>query len=470
MRLWPFRRAPAPEAKYSAVGPNIARIYTGQAVWAPRSYEVFSREGYQQNAIAHAAIRLVAKSAASVPILLYDAMGQEVEAHVILDLLDRPSGMYSGAAFLEAVFAYLLISGNAYIEAVGPERGAPKELWPHRPDRMQVIAGRYGFPEGYRYTVNGLPKDWRADPLTGFGPILHLRDFNPLDDWYGMGRIEAAATAIDRHNAAAAHNKALLDNGARPSGALVFKPVKVGPDQVDSAPQSMIDAATEKLTTTHVGPEKAGKPLVFSGDVTWQDMGTSPKDMDFFEGMQDSARLICHAIGVPSMLLIPGENTYSNRAEANLELYERTVIPLVEMLLDGLNAWLCPRYGEGLRLGIDMDGISALEPRRESRRNSALELYNAGVIDLAEAREMLQYGKPGKDFEVKPDATLVAQLASATVLDAAGDGPLLDYLDRTGLGDAGAMRAAALAQFEDDDMGVQPPPRVDGETDDADEI
>ena len=37
-----------------------------------------------------------------------------------------------------------------------------------------------------------------------------------------MSPIEAAATAIDIHNTAARWNKALLDNSARPSGALVY--------------------------------------------------------------------------------------------------------------------------------------------------------------------------------------------------------------------------------------------------------
>ena len=36
--------------------------------------------------------------------------------------------------------------------------------------------------------------------------------------------LEAAAIAIDTHNSAAAWNKALLDNAARPSGALVYDP------------------------------------------------------------------------------------------------------------------------------------------------------------------------------------------------------------------------------------------------------
>jgi HK97 family phage portal protein len=432
--FWPFgRRSGAPEQKYSAAGPNIARVLLGQAVWTPRRYESFADEGYARNAISFRAVKMVATCAAGLPLVLHDGRDKEVEEHPITDLLSNPSPGYSGSAFLEAVYAYLLLAGNSYIEAVGPERGEPRELWPLRPDRMQVIAGRYGMPEGYRYTVNGLPKDWQSNPLTGEGPILHLKEFNPLDDWYGMSRIEAAAYGIDRHNAASAHNKALLDNGARPSGALVFKPVKLDDGTYSAAPQGMVDDALTRLTTDRVGPVNAGKPFVFSGDVAWEEMGTSPKDMDFHEGKLDAARDILAAIGVPAMLLIPGESTYSNRAEANLEFYERTVIPLAETLVSGLNNWLCPRFGDGLRLKVDMDGVSALEPRRESRRKSALDLMAAGVISGNEAREMLQYGERGPDFVEKPDAAVLTALQAPEFIEVAGFEPLYRYMRDCGL-------------------------------------
>ena len=57
---------------------------------------------------------------------------------------------------------------------------------------------------------------------------LHLSLFHPLDDHYGFAPLEAAATALDVHNAASAWNKALIDNSARPSGALVYAPKEGG--------------------------------------------------------------------------------------------------------------------------------------------------------------------------------------------------------------------------------------------------
>ncbi len=54
--------------------------------------------------------------------------------------------------------------------------------------------------------------------------VVHIKALHPRDDHYGMGCIEAAIGAASVHNRAARWNKALLDNGARPSGALTYEP------------------------------------------------------------------------------------------------------------------------------------------------------------------------------------------------------------------------------------------------------
>ncbi|MFC4480352.1 phage portal protein, partial [Flavobacterium chungangensis] len=58
----------------------------------------------------------------------------------------------------------------------------------------------------------------------GRASILHLKALHPLDDHYGLGCVGAAAGAVAIHNAATVWNKALLDNAARPSGAMVYDP------------------------------------------------------------------------------------------------------------------------------------------------------------------------------------------------------------------------------------------------------
>jgi phage portal protein BeeE len=82
------------------------------------------------------------------------------------------------------------------------------------------LPGPDGWPQAYEYSAAG--STVRFNQNATLPPILHLTLFNPLDDHYGQSPLEAAAITIDTHNAAACWNKALLDNAARPSGALVY--------------------------------------------------------------------------------------------------------------------------------------------------------------------------------------------------------------------------------------------------------
>lgn len=175
----------------------------GKPVWSPRDYSKFADEAYARNVIAHRAIGLIAQGAASVPWLLYSGKGDnraELNSHPALTLLNRPNPNTSGSQFIENLIAYRLISGNAYLLAVGPKEQAPLELHLLRPDRVQVVAGKNGLPQGYQYETASKIHYYNVHPVTGRSEILHLKTFHPLNDWYGLSPVEAAAYSIDQHN------------------------------------------------------------------------------------------------------------------------------------------------------------------------------------------------------------------------------------------------------------------------------
>ncbi len=357
----PFRFAKqAPEAKASQTAQVIALQTSGRARWTPRDYAALTREGYLKNAVVHRAVRLVAENAASVSWLLYDGVAEH-DRHPLLDLITRPNPRQDGAAFLESVFAHLQLAGNAYIEAVILD-GAVRELHALRPDRMRVVPGSDGWPDAYEYHVGGrsVRFDQAQNAPSAIPPILHLTHFHPLDDHYGLSPLEAAAVAVDTHNAAASWNKALLDNAARPSGALVYS----GPDG-SILSESQFDRLKRELEDNYQGAVNAGRPLLLEGGLDWKAMSLSPKDMDFLDAKHNAAREIALCFGVPPMLLgIPGDATYSNYQEANRALWRDTILPLASRVGAALSQWLAPAYGGPLRLSVDSDRIEALNSDR----------------------------------------------------------------------------------------------------------
>jgi HK97 family phage portal protein len=376
----------------------------GQPKWTPRKYDEFAKEGYQRNVIAYRCIQLIAAGAASVPWLLYQGENEvEDENHELLKLLKRPNPQQGGADLFEAWYAFELIAGNSYMEAVGPDMGPPKELYALRPDRMKVIPSNLGTPAAYEYQVGSLKRSWQMNPLTGEGPILHIKRFNPLDDWYGMSPIEAAAYGIDQHNSAGAWNQALLQNSARPSGMLSAQPKEGPPTLTDEQFNRLKSEIDEKFS----GPANAGRPMLGEGGLVWQEMAWNPKDMDWMNGRNLSARDICAAFGVPSMLVnVEGDATYANYKEARLALWEDTICPLIDRRVDALNNWLVPKFGEDLRLGYDEDAISALGPKRE-------ELWarvdKATFLSINEKRAAVGYDDvEGGDDVLVPSTSLPA--------------------------------------------------------------
>ncbi len=377
----------APEAKASRIARLIAFDSGGRARWTPRDYAALTREGFVRNAIVYRAVRLVAESVGALAFVLYEG-DRELTRHPLIDLLARPNPRQDGASFLESIAAYLLLSGNAYVEAVSlpgeePPGARVRELYALRPDRMKVVPGPNGWPQAYDYTVNGARV--RFDQDARQPPILHLTLFNPLDDHYGLSPLEAASAAVDTHNAAARWNKALLDNAACPSGALVY----AGPDGgMLSEPQ--FERLKRELDRQYQGAANAGRPLILEGGLDWKAMSLSPKDMDFMEAKHAAAREIALAFGVPPMLLaIPGDNTYSNYQEASRVFVRQTVLPLGQRIGGALAQWLSPSFGAGLTLAPDADRIAALAADRAALWE---RVTRAPFLTLNEKRAAVGYG------------------------------------------------------------------------------
>jgi HK97 family phage portal protein len=333
----------------------------GEARWTRRDYAGLAREGFMRNPIVYRSVRLIAEAAASVPWLLYEG-ATEFDRHPLLDLLARPNQKQAGGSFFEALYGHLLLSGNAYVELTEAGEGL-RELHLLRPDRVTVMADATGWPTALDYRAGS---NRRLVPLatdsSGGSTALQLTLFHPLDDHYGFAPLEAALMALDIHNAAGRWNKALLDNSARPSGALVFAPREGG-----NLTDEQFDRLKAELEEGYSGANRAGRPLLLEGGLDWKAMGLSPKDMDFMQARNGAARDIALAFGVPPMLLgIPGDNTYANYQEANRAFYRLTVLPLVARTAKEFSAFLAPRYGGDLRLWFDADQIEGLAAERDA--------------------------------------------------------------------------------------------------------
>jgi HK97 family phage portal protein len=351
----------------------------GEASWSRRNFASLVNEGFVKNPVVNRCVRMIAEAAASVPLGAAEG-GRRLSEHPVLALLHAPNPRQSQSELMEAVFAYLQTAGNAYLEAAIVE-GEVKGIYVLRPDRMRAELGPDGWAAAYSYTVGGRARRLSQEPAP-VSRVLHLALFHPLDDHYGLSPLEAAAQSLDLHNAATRWNKALLDNAARPSGALVY-------GGAGNLSAEQFERLKEELERGFAGAANAGRPMLLEGGLDWKSLSLSPHEMDFIELKHVAAREIALAFGVPPMLLgIPGDNTYANMAEANRSFWRQTVVPLVKRVADDLSFWLAPAFG-GVELVADFDQVEALA---EDRSAMWTRVGGAEFLTDAEKRAMLGVG------------------------------------------------------------------------------
>ena len=336
----------------------------------PFDYGTSVRQGYLANPIAQRAVRIVAESVGRAPLSVSD--------ETFASLINATS---AGQPLIETLAAQLLLHGNGYVQILKDGAGRPIELFALRPERVNVVAGEDGWPSGYEYRVGAGKLTIGLEDENGWPEIIHIKALHPADDHYGAGALSAADQAIAVHNAASQWNRALLENAARPSGALVY-------DSPDGAglTTDQFERLKAELATAFAGQDNAGRPMLLDGGLKWQSMALSPADMDFAELKSSAARDIALAFGVPPMLLgLPGDNTYANYREANRALWRLTLLPLADKLLSALQEGLEPWFPDA-KFAVDLDHVPAPS---EDRERLWKQLSEADFLTDAEKRAML---------------------------------------------------------------------------------
>ena len=364
MRFW-FGRKAAPDAR--ALVP--AWLQASESGGFARSYDLQFDEVFRRNPVGQRAVRLVAGMLGGLTI----------------DGEERAVELVKADGLLEAIAAQLLLHGNSYAQLIIGDDGSPAEICTLRPERVSVVADERGWPTAYLYRVAGRTMRVEREDALGRRQVAHLKALHPRDDHYGMGCLEAACPAATVHNGASRWNKALLDNAARPSGALSYEPA-----DGSNLSGEQFDRLKAELAEQFAGAMNAGRPLLLDGGLRWQAMALSPAEMDFVALKESAARDIALAFGVPPVLVgLPGDATYANAREAGRALYRQTVLPLAERILAELSALLSDWMGE-IRLSVDTDQVSELA---EDRAKLWEQVRAADFLSDAEKRAMLGFGE-----------------------------------------------------------------------------
>jgi len=341
------------------------------ATWSAREFVAFATEGYRDNPTVRACIMAKQKAAIECPVILVNENGEAVENHPILALLKKPNVMQSWEKFLTQMVGAHDIAGEGDVLKIGI--GQSVELWPLRPDWLEITTFSMGLPVACSYTPSDTYEESTVKQYQ-FSELMIWAEYNPLFRWRGLSPLYSAAYSIDTLNEYAKSNKAMLENGMTPSGVL----------WTDSeVSDTSFNRLQEQFNGKYAGAKNSGKPMILDGGLKWQGMSFTPREMEFVSGKRLSQLDVCQVLRVPPQIIgIEGSQTFANYEQARAAFYEDEVIPMVNGLLSELLGFLRKDFKipATYQLIVDADGITALEPRR-AERNKVIDGLTSISID-----------------------------------------------------------------------------------------
>ncbi|NEJ15500.1 phage portal protein [Rhizobium leguminosarum] len=368
-----------------AAAPSTSSFFlAGLSSSLPQNIKAYAKEGYSENPIVFACASIIANAAASVKLEVYttDAKGnKKVDTkHPLLDLMAKPNPMQTWEEFAIEMVAWHRVAGEFFILRL-PETGKPKELYILNPDLMDVKGADSGnIPFRYEYGTGEKKSVYPVNRLTGESQILHIKTFNPNNQWRGLSPLSPAARATDIHNNGSKWNSNLLLNSARPSGVV---------EVAGTVDETTVNRLREYFKKAWEGPSNAGNVPLLTGGAKFTQLSHSPKDMDFEKNMAGAAKDIGLVYGVPLPLLTMEAATFSNMDAAQERLWTDTVLPLLNLIIKKLSQFLVPLFDSsksGVTLAYNADSAPGLEPQRERLYKRMKDAVGGGLITPNEAR------------------------------------------------------------------------------------
>ena len=313
--------------------------------------------------------------------------------HPVQHLLTNPNPLYDGGEFLHLLMLYMELAGHAPLELVKARAGgrlAPSrrsrdglELWIHNPTNWRIVGNADGTIKGYLWLSTSTEDlKWLPDQMT------YLRWPNPINRWYGQGRIQAIRQQVMAEEYAAIRDKKFEKNLGVPPGILSSE-MPLG-----EATAVELQKRWEKAVG---GYNNAGKIAVLGSKTTYQAIAMTARDAEWLKQRGARVEVLAAGFGVPMPLLLMQDATFSNVAGARAEFWEGTLQPRLNRIARMLTHRLIPLITtEPLICRFDYTAIEALGENDLEAAKTATEWSHTGSVSVDEVRKRLGLN-PHKD-------------------------------------------------------------------------
>ena len=322
--------------------------------------------------------------------------GKYVNDHELLRLLKSPNGFDNWAGFIGASARHYLLTRECMYYGGGGISRPPLELFAVKPQTISTIENAVDrYPQVFMITdgvasgtFTRFARGKKINYYEGnLREVFRVHGFSSrTDETRADSPLEAVALEAKQQIQGRVHNLALLDNGGRLSLIVQFKDPMTEDEHV---------ARRDGVNRALAGAGNAGRiAVVSSSDMEIHEAGTTNKDMDYAELDSVAREALFLRYKIPLPLVSQDASTDNNMEHAVYHLYDRAVLPLADVLLDGLGRFLLPRYGldpSRVSLTFNPESIDALVDRRVKM---LLDRQKLGVETINELRAQLPNREP----------------------------------------------------------------------------
>lgn len=333
---------------------------------------------------------------------------QQVDANSEINrVLNRPNSQQSQFEFLENVYGFLNLTGEADIFlrrlSAGANQGTVREMYTLPTNYMQAVPDGK-FPVGIGGWVFSLYGELGLRPEE----VLQIKYFNPIWDsnncqLRGLSPIQAMAMVMQLDVAATEAEIASFKNGGPP---LIIYNEDV--DQELSATQA--GEFKQRFYNETSGTDQVNKIMLAAGKLGAIKTGISPVDMNIIESKKISFQQLAAAWKMPPDFYYNAgdSSTFNNQDAYKKSAYTEGVIPDVIRVRDGFNKVLVK---DGSKTFIDAD-LSNIPVLQQNMKDLTDWLDKSPEITLNERREL-----KGQDRMKDPNMDKIYVPSSWTLLD-----------------------------------------------------
>lgn len=450
-------------------------IATAQAQYNHNRGWVFSCVDLIAQRIAGQQIHLASERATPAGPPTQKAFGDDLEpldSHPLLDLINAPNALMSGAALIYSTVASLELCGRALWWII--DKDGAKSILPVPASWIEKTDVDHS-----KWTLR-LPNSAKTIDVPGSECVYFYRP-DPGNPWGHISPLSAIAEAVTTDAKISDAQWRVFSQGIWPASAVIVGKQPLPPGQSGQPMRPMLTPEQRKqiivaIETAYRGSEKLGKPLILDGMIEKVErLSLTPDELAFLDSAKLTKSKILQGYHVSPILL--GEVEGANRASAAIadqNFVSGKVNPLISLISEGLTRFLCPMFasdGERLKAWIEpararddemqlrrwqyaaarefvtpdefRRHVLNLPPREPEEKDSSTQNVQAAALNGAQISSLVQIAQLVGEGAINHDAARAIIAASFPLLSDEKIDAIVDSLDVTDVTHAPAVAELA---------------------------